>query len=528
MNRGRTTARGALRGAAASGTRRTAGENVDDVSASSSSSPQTAPASDGATNPRGSVRRGTTTRATRAPAAGRFKPKAVRRDEADRDSLARLEAQKASERAAEERRARGRLRYRSKRSRGDAMGSRGGGWGRGASTASGPFGGGFAGPSARAGGWFGGGGGGGGGGRHARSDGKGFAQADGSRMREARINADKLHVMSPDEELDSDDEAMMAALSNRTASSMPMGIYRREHKETGIVVATTAELEAAEHANGEEESLWVDGDGDVPLDKQPEEQGVWDAKADTDFIKKEPGTADEMDLDDKIRQLPVKETEVAPATKPRKEPPQDSEERAILTDMNLLANELGAVTVTEEDGESKTEGPANKDGRMYLFQFPPLIPPLKQVAAPRPRVKVKAEADPFDDLAAPLGEAGLSVDLTQDDVFDDDDDDDDDDQQHGFRSQRLPQGGLIGRLNVRKSGKVELDWGGVPLELSPAAGMNFLTTAVVVEENDEKPQHGVVGGDCFSMGKIMGRFVIASVLREEEEWDVAPEELVAG
>lgn len=392
----------------------------------------------------------------------------------------------------------------------------------------------------RGGGWFGGGGGtavGGGfyGGGRGKSEGKGkgFGEAD-IRAREPRINADKLHVMSPEEELDSDDEAMIAALSGRTASTMPMGIHRIEHKEQGVVVATTAELEAAENATGEEESLWVDGEGSgtLPPVDQPEE-GTWDTDGKAVLIKKEPDTEDPMDLDTVIKPASPVEEKKKPAllAKPKKELPKDLEERAIQTDLDLLANELGAVTVTDEAGETQTEGPANKDGRLYLFQFPPLVPPLREVAQPQPRTKVKEEAKAVNIMDAPSANGAAPVDLTQDDSNRntyDEDDDEEEPETEGFRSQFLSHGGMIGKLNVRKSGKVELDWGGMNLEMSPAAGMNFLTTAVILEENDEKPQQGVVGGDSVGMGKIMGRFVLAPIWSEEEDWNVAPEELITG
>ncbi|KAG8421791.1 hypothetical protein J3458_003634 [Metarhizium acridum] len=563
MVRGRATGRGVRRGSATSAGGRApppeASEAPDNSGASNeptTATPATldeAVASSSSTN-RISTRRGGTAAGARTTTGGRLKPKILRRDEADRDKLARQEERKAHERAAAERRARGRSRNRSKRSRGEAMGARGG---RGASTASGPFSSGFAGGGmspvtfkkhaslnsvlmmnaggSAGGGWFGGGSGaaaGGGfyGGRgKSESKGKGFAEAD-VRMREARINADKLHVMTPEEELDSDDEAMMAALSGRTAITMPMGIYRREHKEQGVVVATTAELEAAENATGEEESLWVDGEGsgNLPPMDQPEE-GVWDTDGKRVLIKKEPDTEDPMDLDTAIDVASADEEKKATlATKPKKELPKDPEERAIQTDLDLLAGELGAITVTDESGETRTEGPSNKDGRLYLFQFPPLIPPLREVAQPRRKTKVKAEGDDFNIMDAPSA-TDAAVDLTQEDSSRDSDNDDAGDEQEteGFRSQFLSHGGMIGKLNVRKSGKVELDWGGMTLEMSPAAGMNFLTTAVIVEENDEKPQQGVAGGDGVGMGKIMGRFVLAPIWSEEEDWNVAPQELFA-
>lgn len=131
MVRGRTTGRGARRGAAAAGQRAPI-EAAEASGTEATPTPAPAPrdnASSARSTPAASVRSGTATRATiatRAPPTGRFRPKAVRRDEAERDSLARQEEEKARERAAEERRARGRSRFRSKRSRGDTMGRRGG------------------------------------------------------------------------------------------------------------------------------------------------------------------------------------------------------------------------------------------------------------------------------------------------------------------------------------------------------------------------------------------------------------------
>ncbi|GAB0135611.1 hypothetical protein EsDP_00003943 [Epichloe bromicola] len=548
MVRARATGRGARRVAAAASRQRAtadAGEASENVTASTepaATTPSTldeavASASSSTTAP---ASRGGATAGARTTTAGRLRPKILRRDEADRDKLARQEEQKANERAAAERRARGRSRNRSRRSRGDAMGARGGRGGT--TTASGPFSSGFAGAAGgHGGGWFGGGssaGAGGGffGGRGGKSGlkGKEFAEAN-IRQREARINADKLHVMSPEDELDSEDEAMIEALSGRTAITMPMGIYRKEHKEQGVVVATTAELEAAEKATGEEEeeSLFVDGEGSgtLPPVDQPEE-GVWDTDGKALLIKKEPGTEDPMDLDAEMKPAPTgeEEEEAKEIKKPilaasvKKELPRDPEERAIQSDMDLLASELGAVTVTDEAGVSHTEGPSSKDGRLYLFQFPPLLPPLKEIA--QPVFKVKEEAKDINLVDAPSASDATPVDLTNG-SGDDERGEEEELEADGFRSQFLSRGGMVGKMTVRKSGKVVLEWGGVALEISPAAGMNFLTTAVIVEENDEKPQHGVAGGECVGMGKIMGRFVLAPIWGEEEDWDVAQEELVA-
>ena len=354
------------------------------------------------------------------------------------------------------------------------------------------------------------------------------------RPREPRINADKLHTMEQEDDFDSDDEAMLAALSAR-ANVMPMGIYRKAHREAEVVVATTAELEAAENA-GEEESLWVDGTNTPdtqPPSEQPAEEGVWDTVDKKPVVTKpdpdaETATGDKMDVDPKPEAVPEsKEDKPKVEIKVKKAPPQDPEEGVIQSDLNLLASELGAITVTDENGEIKTEGPADKDGRMYLFQFPPLLPPLKPGAARQSsKNKVKAEPEEFNMAdAPPAAGAGdtAPVDLTEDAAAAEDEEDEDDGQ--GFMSSLLSEGGMMGKLNVRRSGKVELDWGGKIMELSPATGMNFLSTAVIVEQSDEKPTPGVIGGEGIGMGKIMGRFVVAPVWGEEEDWEVAPEEL---
>ncbi|KAM0260737.1 hypothetical protein ACHAQJ_002653 [Trichoderma viride] len=562
MVRGRATGRGVRRGGAAVSSRsQTEGADDSNRNQENPSTGSAAPmanmalaelgAEQGASSQSAAstARRGAASaRAARAAApAGRFRPRNVRRDESERDALAQQEQHKASERAADERRARGRSRFRSKRSRGDAMGSRGGGFGRPVAGASGPFSSGMGGPGGPVGGgWYGGAGGGGGGGGGFAGTGKfegkgssgyGFATEGG--FRDTRINADKLHTMVHEEGLDSDDEAMLAALHTRAGGVMPMGILRREHKEAPVVVATTAELEAAEKAKGEEESLWVDdeGPGPLPLADQPEEEGEWDTGSKEAIrVKKEP-TEDSMDLDVEAKPAVVESKLPVAKIKAKKPVDQDPEENMIRTDLSLLASELGAITING-DGEDKAEEAGNKDGRLYLFQFPPLLPPLKQVAAPQPRIKVKEEEQhPISLHETPVSASSTAtpVDLTQQgedgqssDDDDDDEDDEDEERRNGFRSQALSNGGLIGRLNVRKSGKVELDWGGRILEMSPAAGMNFLTTAVIVEESDEKPQNGVTTGESIGMGKIMGRFVLAPIWNEEEEWDVAPEELAIG
>jgi DNA-directed RNA polymerase III subunit RPC4 len=344
-----------------------------------------------------------------------------------------------------------------------------------------------------------------------------------------------MHVLTPDDELDGDDVAGIEALGAQPAGSLPMGIYRRKHQDTGIVVATTAELEAAENATGEEQSLWVeeeegnDSGSGTPAEaipEQPPEEGVWGAGRKPIKVKKEPVEDDSaMDLD-AVEEHSEKKKKVV-EIKVKKAPPLDAEETLARTDLDILASELGSVVITAENGDTRTEDPSVKDGRMYLFQFPPLLPPL-QATAPTPRSGtggVKSEPGEFNMADAPPA-SSEPVDLTKDNKDDNGEPDKEDpEDKKGFMSSLMSQGGMIGQLKVRKSGKVELDWGGRTLEMSPATNMNFLSTAVILEENDQKPHPEMIGGESIGMGRIMGRFILAPSWDEEEDWEVGSDEL---
>ena len=352
---------------------------------------------------------------------------------------------------------------------------------------------------------------------------------------EPRINADKLHSHPQDETADSEDEQMMVRLASNS-TNLPMGIYRREHKDAEVVVATTAEVQAAENATGEEEeeeSLWIDGGN--PGSEVPQiipEEGHWtrDGKSDV-TIKTEPNEDDGMDLDDKSELLDESKGKgkglAIPIAQRKKTLPLDTEEKIIQADLDLLANELGSVAMPGKEGDTKGETTdSNRDGRLYLFQFPPLLPPLRANAAPPSPDLVKAEAKGVKPPQVALTVSQDPVDLTQEYPIREQPQDQEENNHLAFTSDLLSQGGLIGNLNVHKSGKVSLDWGGRTLDMSPATAMNFLTTAVIIEENENKePQPGVTAGESIGMGQIMGRFVLAPTWEEEDDWVVDPKDL---
>ncbi|KAG6052406.1 hypothetical protein E4U17_005824 [Claviceps sp. LM77 group G4] len=74
--------------------------------------------------------------------------------------------------------------------------------------------------------------------------------------------------------------------------------------------------------------------------------------------------------------------------------------------------------------------------------------------------------------------------------------------------------------------------------MSPAVVMNYVTTAVIAEVNDEKVQQAAIGDEYIGMGKIMARFEerelgcgvsggLSGMKRmrheEEKEWNLSDE-----
>ena len=71
--------------------------------------------------------------------------------------------------------------------------------------------------------------------------------------------------------------------------------------------------------------------------------------------------------------------------------------------------------------------------------------------------------------------------------------------------------GFVGKLIVRKSGKVQMDWGGVLLELGRGVQSDYLTTTMIVEGVDDGGPSDASAkpiGTGTGMGKVMGNFVL--------------------
>lgn len=416
----------------------------------------------------------------------------------------------------------------------------------------------LAGGPSRGGGGFGGGGFGGGGfgGRSGGPGGNGtqYTYADG-RIEDDRINADELRGPSPrDDEEDSFTPAgAKVAATKRRRPILPVGIKREEYQEKGVEL-TTAEDIAVGETTGElapkvvaatgddDEAMFVEDDPKTEA-KKPDDE-VWTHVAPKPptkvMIKNEHGEMVEVTaIDEIVAHKAMKEPaspelkKKDPAAKPTKPLVKKfTEEDQIKQDMDKLAEELGKNAVLGERFDEHGEPhPDSLEGHLYLFQLPPVLPPLKIKKQPKPRGADFVKPEPNDDVvmfdqpAVTSTNIDLTSDTPQRDIKDEDILDDSTANNNQEEPLYPPEGGYVGKLIVRKSGKVEMDWGGQTLEVVRGLETNFLNTAVLVDETNVIPKSGELNGNAYSMGRIAGKFVLAPKWGDEEEWDVDPDEL---
>ncbi|KAK4166799.1 RNA polymerase III RPC4-domain-containing protein [Cladorrhinum sp. PSN259] len=368
-----------------------------------------------------------------------------------------------------------------------------------------------------------------------------LVQGEGERrggFKDPRINADTLYDYSRPYSYE-------PTTGDRKMPILPMGIRRLEHKTEGAV-KTNEDEDAKEEENSDDEGLFVD---DVkPSSSKTEDTGGYQA-ANSVRIKKE-GGEDGMDVD--LSQIPQGDSGVNPlAATEKKKPvvkvkgpktPKEIEDELQAQDM---ARMMGVLSLSQRFVDGQVEAEARPrtelDGHMFHFQFPPVLPSLKPVA--KEEVAIKPEIDDDEDvvmLDKGKGKASaVTVDLTKDIKMeedgkdDEDDDDDNDDDDEGDYD--LDQTGYVGKLIVRKSGRVELDWGGHRMEVGMGIEKSFFTSAVLIDIDEAKPEDPTTGagvkdpqasaGVAFDMGRVHGSFTVASTWSPTKPWIVDPKDL---
>lgn len=191
-----------------------------------------------------------------------------------------------------------------------------------------------------------------------------------------------------------------------------------------------------------------------------------------------------------------KTTETAPTGA---EPTADGESAPEPTTENQDVNE------EEEGDEDQTTNQALL-GQLFLMQFPPMTPNLtipdastsqpstdaaENQVARQTEPQVKPDADEVQVVDETATETAKVITAATD--------------------WALPAG-RVGKLNVHKSGRVTLDWGGISFDLDRATTVDFVQEALIVssppEEEDGAPPKDDSENRVWSMGELCGKFTV--------------------
>lgn len=332
----------------------------------------------------------------------------------------------------------------------------------------------------------------------------GVKQEDGSQEvddLDDRLNADQLHSLALEAE-ETDDKARHFG---QVGGLMPVGLFRQPHRQKELVVATTAELEAREV----EGQISTDPDDSAsPSDEitpaeyakarelYAKDDKQWGpAPSQGPMIKDEDGTMRPMNIDDA---LDSRRKDISAGKKPAHPKELSLEKQITLDQVTALMSELGV----DEDNKTK-----NKDGRVYLLRVPLIMPAVynsgKTISCSIDSVKKEPVEDedivmtdvPSVDTPEVMGERNpLYEPMTANDFTP--------------KGSLATEVGYIGKLNVHKSGKAVLDWGGLPMQLCSGHSKPNWRHVMVIETDDVKNQ-GQEIGRCIDMGQIMGDFAAA-------------------
>ncbi len=342
---------------------------------------------------------------------------------------------------------------------------------------------------------------------------------------------------------DGDDPQQAVPKPRLLKPALPVRIGRKEHKERTFGINTeasseiTTKVEQADtisqpSATASSQQALRKGKGkakDVEITSARKPfRGVWqDAEDAQNSLKNEAMTDDENMVDvrqlsavdapshatKKVETISPHSSERVPKARIKNIPMpilQTDEDRAewqrYQTNLQHIRRELGpekipAVdvagdTVMGDDAASEAKGTL-RDNCVYLFQIPPLMPKLLvtgikeepelqsgglaavQTQTTKTETKIKVEEGNFSDpsVRSPHGPRFAS--------------------------------GLIGKLQVRQSGRTTLDWGGTSYEITAAGQASFLQDVVSVKVVPEKDR--IVpedAGEAVSLGRVKGKFIV--------------------
>lgn len=346
------------------------------------------------------------------------------------------------------------------------------------------------------------------------------------REHESRVNIDLLNGLADGHAPDGTPLYQPTRYSQKSVGNLPIGMHRTLHQDTEVKVKTQAELEAEDRQSSDDEgNLFVDEPGGTTRHIGiGDDDEVWHAAPKSRVtVKSEPGMeeeAEDVDMAD-IPEAPKAPTSPEGGKKPildenghstevhaertkrrEKKMAEDLETMYSAMDIEALLRILSFTAPAEgEEGQEK-------DDQLFLFQLPPILPPLSRASDGLNRQLETVDLASSDSGSKVKIEEGVEATRT--------------------KSSGLPaEGGFIGRLNVHKSGKVELDWGGTTLNVGMGIETSFLTTATIIEQKENVETAEEIAGFAYGMGQVIGKFVLAPVWEDEDEWDPDIDEIMS-
>lgn len=358
---------------------------------------------------------------------------------------------------------------------------------------------------------------------------------------------------------------------------IPVRVFRKEHKERTMGInteassATAAEIQKQRDAGVEVSAedaiatvaskgkgkarmsndmetttskpykgMWrdVDSDSDLKKEKSREDVEMLDVAvedaADDTAVKEQPSSPELKKRAHRAKKVRRKSSSTRPRwdAKPALQTEEERQEWArIEADNDLIVSELRHTTMsTPAEGESGAaegseaqmqESPDQKADRVYLFQFPPLIPDLvqapesikKEPSSPTMTLRevpaIAAENPTANALPGATAPAETPIKIEEDA-----------DQAESVGPSLAS--GRAGKLQVHASGRVTLNWGGTSLCVHKGMDARFLQDVLMMNVfhksersgvNGKPPREGAYGGEAMSFGQIRGKFVVTP------DWD---------
>ncbi|KAH0293905.1 hypothetical protein KCU62_g857, partial [Aureobasidium sp. EXF-3399] len=207
----------------------------------------------------------------------------------------------------------------------------------------------------------------------------------------------------------------------------------------------------------------------------------------------------------------------APATQTDAEGDVKMGESATATEeQDLQEGEDATSSLPTSTANGANPPPDRRTDRVYLFQFPPILPSLApQTVKPEPQSPTLSKKIP----AATSSSSAIDIDATPTSTT----------TPKAAAAPAIPESagqmhspfpsGLVGKLRVHASGRTTLDWGGTSLQVGMGTDVQFLQDAVVAKFNDksdvqgakgkeEEQDEGAYGGEVMGLGQVRGKFVV--------------------